>query len=158
MRPNLLRVSVFIAVLVVAGCAKPKGSPSDHPAEPAKKQAAPTPIAEVPDRWGIEIVSLRLTAAESMIDFRYRILDPDKAVFLVDRTIKAYLLDQETGKAVGVPNTAKIGPLRQTTKFGKPPADKIFFMLFSNPGRFIRPGAKVTLEIGEFRVEDLVLE
>lgn len=117
----------------------------------------PTPLSEVAERWGIEIVGLRLTAEGNMIDLRYRIVDPDKATFLVDRTIKAYLLDQASGRAVGVPNTAKVGPLRQTTKYGKPPAGRVFFMLFANPGRFIEAGSELTLAVGNLRVENLVV-
>lgn len=110
------------------------------------------------ETWGIEIVSLRRSAADSMLDLRYRILDGDKAMKLVDRSIDAYLIDQATGRTVAVPDTAKIGPLRQTTKYGKPPEGRVFFMLFPNPGKSIRAGDKVTVVLGEFKATDLVVE
>jgi len=110
------------------------------------------------ESWGIEIVSLRRTAADSMLDLRYRILDGDKAMKLVDRSIDPYLVDQATGRTVAVPNTAKIGPLRQTTKYGKPQEGRVFFMLFPNPGKSIGAGDKVTVVLGEFKATDLVVE
>jgi hypothetical protein len=108
--------------------------------------------------WGIEIVSLRRSAADSMLDLRYRILDGEKATRLVDRSIDAYLIDQATGRTVAVPNTAKIGPLRQTTKYGPPPEGRVFFMLFPNPGKSIKAGDKVTVVLGEFKATNLVVE
>jgi hypothetical protein len=149
-------------ILVLAGSSARADGGKAAPCGAAEGDGAATPVAvtplsEVVERWGVEIVSLRLTAEGNMIDLRYRIVDPDKAAFLVDRTNKAYLLDQESGRAVGVPNTAKVGPLRQTTKYGKPPADRVFFMLFANPGRMIESGSRMTLAVGDFRVEDLVL-
>lgn len=145
--------------LVLAGSSALAGGGNAAPAGErlAATSVAPTPLSEVAERWGVEIVALRLTAEGNMIDLRYRIVDPDRAAFLVDRTIKAYLLDQASGRAVGVPNTAKVGPLRQTTKYGKPPADRVFFMLFANPGRFIEAGSELTLAVGDLRVENLIV-
>ena len=117
----------------------------------------PTTPHEVSAEWGIEIVAVRTTAAGMMIDFRYRVIDPDKALIFLDRTVDAYLVDQASGRALEVP-TGKIGPLRQTNRAGKPKAGRIYFMLFSNPGRMIEPGSEVTLVIGDFRAEDLIVE
>lgn len=93
-----------------------------------------------------------------MLDFRYRVVDPQRALPLVERGVDPYLIDQESGGVVTVPNTAKVGPLRQTTKYGEPKPDRVYFILFSNPGRFIEPGSKVTVVIGDFRASDLVVE
>ena len=113
--------------------------------------------ARLVEEWGIEIVALRNTAAGMMIDFRYRVVDPDKALVFLDRTKDAFLTDQKSGLTVEIP-VGKVGPMRQTTRVGKPIADRIYFMLFSNPGRMIEAGSKVTITIGDFTVKDLVLE
>jgi len=109
-------------------------------------------------RFGVKVESLRLAAAGNMIDFRYRIVDPAKARMLVDRTITPYLIEQSSGKTVEVPKSTKIGPLRQTTKYGDPPADRVFFVLFGNPGGLVQPGSRVTVVVGDFRAEDLIVE
>jgi len=110
------------------------------------------------EKFGIMVQGMRLTSADTMLDFRYKIVDPDKAVPIVDRTIKPYLIDQESGLKVNVPSPAKLGPLRATDKYGKPKAGRTYFVLFGNPGRFIKSGSKVTVVIGEFRAEDLVVQ
>jgi hypothetical protein len=91
-----------------------------------------------------------------MLDFRYRVLDPEKAAPLFDRAVKPYLIDEATGSTLLVPAPPKVGPLRQTTR--APTAGRIYFMMFANPGKFIQAGQKVTVVIGEFRAEHLTVE
>lgn len=109
------------------------------------------------EQWGVTVESLRTSANGHLLDFRYRIKDADKALPLVDRTNKAYLIDQASGKVLAVPNTAKVGPLRQTVRYGKPKEDRVYFVLFGNPG-LIKPGAMVTVVIGDFRAENVVVQ
>jgi hypothetical protein len=67
---------------------------------------------------------------------------------------KAYLIDQASGVKLPVPRT-KVGPLRQTGS--KPKAGKVYPILFSNTGKVIKSGSKVTLVIGNFRMENIVV-
>ena len=110
---------------------------------------------ELAEQWGIEITSIRLTANDHMIDYRYRVLDADKATDLFKRQIKPHLIQQRTGKVLAVPETAKLGPLRNSNI---PQAGKIYWMFFGNAGNLVQSGDKVTVAIGDFRVEDLVVE
>lgn len=105
--------------------------------------------------WGIRPLNVRLTASDHFLDFRYRILDPDKAAMLTKRDKKAYLIDQASGKRVTVPVT-KLGPLRGTDV--KPKKDRVYVVLFSNTDNTVKKGSKVTIVIGDFRAENLVVE
>lgn len=107
------------------------------------------------DTWGIEIVGLRLSAGGNMVDFRYRVLDPEKAAKLCKPEAKPHLLDQASGTKLLVPKTPKIGALRQTAQ--KPEAGRVYFVLFSNQAKFIKAGSKVTVVIDEFKAENLVV-
>jgi hypothetical protein len=109
------------------------------------------PMAE---KWGIEVSSIRMTANNHMIDFRYRVLDAKKAETLFERKTKPYLIDQASGKVLAVPNTAKVGPLRSSNK---PKEGKIYWMFFGNSG-VVKAGNKVTVVIGEFKAENLIVE
>jgi hypothetical protein len=109
------------------------------------------------EQWGVKIESLRISAAGNLLDFRYRIINPEKASYLVDRRNKPYMIDQASGRVLSVPTTAKVGPLRQTVRYGLPQKDKIYFILFGNP-HVIKPGDKVTVVIGEFKAENIVVE
>jgi hypothetical protein len=105
---------------------------------------------------GIEVVALRLTSNGFMLDFRYRVLDPEKAKPLIDKKIKPKLIDQATGTRMDVPAPPKIGSLRQTPRSSK--AGQVYFAIFANAGQLIRPGNKVTIEYGEHKIENLVVE
>ncbi len=104
----------------------------------------------------MEIASLRMSGNGHLIDFRYRVIDPDKAALLGDRKYKPCLIDQKTGIKMVVPNTPKLGPLRQSAE--RLIAGKIYFMLFANSGLLVKSGSQVTVEIGAFRAENLTVE
>lgn len=105
-------------------------------------------------KWGIRPLSIQLTAAGNLLDYRFRVIDPDKALALMKRGDNAYIIDQTSGMKLTVPRT-KVGPLRQTGS--KPKAGKIYPILFANTAKVIKPGSKVTLVIGDFRMENIVI-
>ncbi|HHD56436.1 MAG TPA: hypothetical protein ENK89_02005 [Desulfobulbaceae bacterium] len=106
------------------------------------------------DKWGIEITRLHLTANGYMIDLRYRVRDATKAKELFVGKNKPMLIDQKSGKVLTVPNMGKIGPLRNSNA---PKQGKIYWMFFNNMSGLIQPGSMVTVVIGAFRAEDLVV-
>jgi len=114
-----------------------------------------SPKEDMKEKWGIEIIGIRLTAGEQMLDFRYRVIEPEKASLLLQRQTKSYLIDQATGRQLPVPKT-KLGPLRQTSV--KPLPNRIYFILFANPNRSVKLGNKVTLVLGDLKIEDIVVE
>jgi hypothetical protein len=112
-------------------------------------------VIEVETAFGIELVSLRPTAAGQMLDLRFKVIDPEKARPILDKGNKAFLMDAASGKVLPVPVT-KAGSMRQTTL--KPEAGRMYFMLFSNPGRLVREGSRVSLVIGRFRKDGIVVD
>ena len=121
--------------------------------QPAEQQQE----MSIEEKWGVKVESLRTSAAGNLLDFRYRIIDPEKASYLVDRRNKAYMIDQVSGKVLSVPTTGKVGPLRQTVRYGLPKKDRVYFILFGNH-HIIKPGNKVTVVIGDFKAENIVVE
>lgn len=127
----------------------------------AGKEAAPASRASVAgcddlsERWGVEIVRLNLTAHGHMVDFRFRVLDPGKAKPLLDRNVSAHLVDEATGKALAVPDAPKTGRLRNK---GTPETGRVYFVLFQNQGGLLEKGDRVSVVIGDFRVEGLTVE
>ena len=127
-----------------------------HSIEGPVQEPAPTDgSVQLRERWGIEVASIRLTAAERMVDFRYRVTDPMKALPLFDRKSRPTLIDQASGTKLNVPVAPKVGSLRQKTM--KPEVGRIYFILFGNPD-VVKDGSKVTLVIGDVRIENLVVE
>lgn len=109
----------------------------------------------VQQQWGIEVQSISLSSANYMLDFRYKVIDPAKAAPLLRRPVESYVIDQASGSKLIVPRPPKVGSLRQTTM--KPEAERIYFVMFANPGKFVKPGNKVTVAIGDMRISDLVV-
>ena len=104
------------------------------------------------EKWGIELVAMRSTAAGHMVDFRYKVLDAEKAAPLFKRQTKPYLIHQASGKVLAVPNTAKLGSLRNSNT---PQAGRIYWMFFGNHHGVVQSGDKVTVAIGDFKVADI---
>lgn len=104
---------------------------------------------------GIEILPLRLTAGDKMLDFRYRIVDEQKAAPLHEKGTAAYLINEATGAKMLVVGSPKSGPLRNQ----RPPIlGKNYFIIFANPSGSIKKGSKVTVVVGDLRAEHLVVQ
>jgi hypothetical protein len=126
---------------------------------PAPVGAAPArPGAAAAGKLGIRITALRITAGGYMVDVRYRVSDPARAkAFLAQKSKDIFLVDEATGARLGVPNTPKLGTLRQRAN-GHVETDRDYFVMFANPGRRLQPGAKVTLVAGGERIRHLAVE
>lgn len=159
--PILGWAGLLALLALVPGCASP--GPAERPSAPAPALAgagvngiSPEMAADLERHWGVRVESLRLSAHGHIIDFRYRVLDPDKARLLADGAKQAYLINDATGERLKVPNMPKVGPLRSTAV--QLERDRIYLVLFANPGARIKAGQRVSVEIGEFKAEHLVVE
>jgi hypothetical protein len=141
---------LLVSVLALAaGCAAPGSPPPVVPPPPSGRSA-------VEERIGIRVVAIRSSADGFMLDFRYRVVEPDRALLVMDRSIKPYVIDEASGARFVIPSSPKVGPMRQTTRY--PESGRVYWLLFANPARFIKPGNLVTVVIGDFRLEHLVVE
>jgi len=123
------------------------------PGAPAAAQRATQGAPVVAPAFGIEFLDTRLSAAGSLVDLRYRVLDPDKAAPLLDRRIRPVLVHVQTGKRYYVPQPPIVGALRQTTRGSQAPQPgRTYFMLFANPDRALKGGDTLALFVGEQRV------
>lgn len=142
----------FPASLLAGGLAVLAFCVSALAAEPARHPRENTFLKR---QWGIEIMHVRQAAAGYMLEFRYKVLDADKAQALFERRTKPVLTHHESGAMLIVPTPAKTGALRNSN----PPASgNVYWMFFANPGKLVEPGDHVSIEIGEFQVEKLVVQ
>jgi hypothetical protein len=105
--------------------------------------------------WGVEIISVKPVSSGYMLAFKYRVIDPKRASILNERKIKPYLVDEATGTVLAVPALENIGELRQGAA---PEADRSYFMVFGNPGKLVKSGARVSIVAGDFRLQVLVVD
>lgn len=105
--------------------------------------------------WGVDIEGVRLVSSGYMLAFRYRVLDAEKAKLLNEKTARPYLIDEATGIRMAVPAMEKVGELRQSTE---PEAGRSYFIVFGNPGRTVKPGNRVSVVIGSFQVDGVMVQ
>lgn len=138
MSAQLKRLGVLgLAALLAAGCAATAG-----------KGAVGDP--------GIRVESLRLTAADYMLDLRFRVTDPERAAPFFSRKTELQLVEPVSGARFAVPDTPKLGKLRQVAR--KDMTDRSYFVLFANPGRYLKAGSRVILVAGDTRIGELTVE
>ena len=111
--------------------------------------------------WGIKVLGIRWTAGGYMLDFRYQVLDPDKAVPLLHRaySTRPHVEVDKSGAVLTVPFTQKAGSLRSS--ISSPEQIKVgrnYTALFANPGQHVSPGDTVTVVIGDFRLEKVTVQ
>jgi hypothetical protein len=158
------RLLILAALAFLAGCAethtvRPPAAPA---VDPAREEAA-TKTSALADEmrrwaaangtylkrtWGVDVVGVRLVSSEWMLEFKYRVLDPDKAAPLLDEHVKPYLVDEASGARLAVPAMENVGELRQHTT---PNANRIYFMIFGNAERIVPRGGHVSVVIGQFQ-------
>jgi hypothetical protein len=135
-------VAMAASLLCLAGCASTGGKLAGAPA--AKSTGA-----------ALTIDSLHMSAAGTLIDLRYRVVDAERAGRALGPKVRPRLIDEASGIEMAVPNTAKLGSLRQTQ--GTQREGRTYFVLFVNSAR-IGPGSRVTAELGELRFQHLLVE
>lgn len=152
--PCSRRRLALAALLSCTGMAASVAQESAAPGAPA----APSHAQRLED-LGVELVGVRLSGADFLIDVRYRVKDVAKAQALLERKVHPVLVNEATGDRYYVPQAPKLGSLRQSATAKQPvQLDKVYFMLFANPDRKLRSGEKVTLHAGESTVQGLVVQ
>ena len=125
---------------------------TEKSAKPEKNNSAES----AKEKWGVDNFKVRLTAAGYMLDVRYRVIDKTKAKPLFSRKLRPFAIEEGSGVKYGVPASPKVGFLRQAPQFVK--ENKEYFLMIANPGNRIKAGDKLTLVIGDFRIEHLTVE
>jgi hypothetical protein len=105
--------------------------------------------------WGVDSLNVKWTESGEVIRFAYRVLDAAKAKTLNDKKVEPSLIDQRAGVKLVIPQLEKVGKLRQS---GTPVAGKSYWMAFSNKGRLVKRGDRVSVVIGDFRADGLVVD
>jgi hypothetical protein len=150
-----LVLSVVFAAATWAEEGTDQTSATMAPADSRESARHPREKTFMRRQWGVEVLFVRHTSAGYMLEFRYKVLDADKAAALFQRQTKPVLTHVETGAKLIVPTPAKTGALRNSNA---PIEGRTYWMFFANPGKLVDPGDLVSIEIGDFLVEGLVVE
>ncbi len=149
----LVLVTVFLAADVDAADVTETAVADSSTSAPQKPH--PREKTLMKRQWGVEVIFVRQTSAGYMLEFRYKVLDPEKAKPLFDRQTKPTLTHVDSGATFIVPTPPKTGALRNSNP---PLADHTYWMFFANPGKYVKPGDLVTVEIGDFVAKNIIVE
>ena len=105
--------------------------------------------------WGVDIAGVHRVSSGYMLKLSYRVVDVPRALPLFDKKLRPYLIDAKSGARLAVPAMENIGELRQTAA---PIADRTYFVIFGNPGKLVAPGDRVSIVIGDFRADEIVVD
>jgi len=119
------------------------------------KGSSPQAAEFYASNWGVDSFSVKMVESGQMVRFSYRVVDPVKAKPLSDKKAAPALIDAKARVKLVVPRMEKVGDLRQSTA---PEAGKAYWMVFSNKGRVVKPGDRVSVTIGRFHVDQLLVE
>ena len=148
----------FSWLLIAAQTVPAPNGPSARASQPTRYQPGKVSrhaVAYYGAVWGIDDLTVKAVESGELIRFSYQVLDPQKANLLNDKTNTPYLIAPDAGIRLSIPTLEKVGQLRQSST---PEYGKSYWMAFSNPGRRVKPGDRVDVTIGTFRVQGLVVE
>jgi hypothetical protein len=106
-------------------------------------------------QWGIDSLQAHQTNAGNLIRFSYRVVDTNKAKVLIDKAAAPLMVSPKANVALQIPVMDKVGPLRQATELE---AGKTYWMVFSNKGALVKAGDHVSVVVGKFRVDGLIVQ
>lgn len=117
-------------------------APHVHGSRPPAQYAS---FAEMEALTGIRVTLIGVTAAGGMVDFRFKVLDAEKASQIFqDHATMPVLSLKDSKVRIMMPEGAS-----HSMSFEN---GKVYYMLFGNPGGAVQPGSQVILTIGGLRV------
>jgi hypothetical protein len=105
--------------------------------------------------WGVEKLHASYTSSGNLIRFSYKVLQPKLAATLGNHENTPELVGIRSNAVLHIPTMEKIGQLRQMSAAE---AGKEYWMVFSNKGNLVKPGDEVSVIIGKFRADGLIVE
>lgn len=149
---NIILPAAALLVLAVGGFigfqAWSTARQADQDAKIAEQQAAA--MAAIEDRWGIRVTQVAATADGGLVDLRYQITDSDKAIFLYDDVNNVpKLITEDEGVEIAINSL----PHEHDLEFGQ-----TYFVIYRNVGNAVKPGALVTVAVGDLSVEHFAVE
>ena len=117
------------------------------PDQPVRFAAMP----ELEERFGIRVTLIGVTAAGGMVDFRFKVLDQDKArVLTQEHNLMPVLNVQNTDTRLAMPGG---GMHSMTLQNGK-----VYYLLFGNSKGVVKPGTSVSVAFGEMQLAPILAQ
>jgi hypothetical protein len=156
--PGRVRIAGFLAgVLIAAGIGVlalwlPQRSSGQTSAEPPPQWQRPAVSASgLAERSGVRLVRVAVTGGGGLLDLRYQVVDPSKAVAVHEAKTPPAIIDERTGLVL---NRLLMGHAHH----GQLKAAVSYYLIFENTGNWVRRGSEVTVLLGDAQVEHVVVK
>ncbi|MCB9423085.1 MAG: hypothetical protein H6667_25015 [Ardenticatenaceae bacterium] len=107
-------------------------------------------VAAIEDQYGIHITMLAMTAGGGVIDFRFQIVDPEKANNYMHgpyEDLPALVVEHNGTRIDPRPHTHHVN-----YEFGR-----TYYALYRNPGGVVKAGTRVTIILGNLQLKHIVV-
>jgi len=110
----------------------------------------PAQVAALEAAWGIRITNVGVIASGGLIDFRFQVIDPDKALAIQDPESYPALVDETSGKVLDKSGAhgGHVGVFR---------AGHTYYLLYQNNSSLLQPGSRITIQIGDVLLENVLV-
>ena len=152
------RIAGFLAgVLVAAGIGAlalwlPQRSNGQTSAEPPPQWQRPAVSASgLAERSGVRLIRVAVTGGGGLLDLRYQVVDPSKAVAVHETQTPPAIIDERSGLVLNrlLMGHAHHGQLKPAVSY---------YLIFENTGNWVHRGSEVTVLLGNAQVEHVVVK
>jgi hypothetical protein len=116
-----------------------------------RQDASVRPKVTFEEATGIRLRWVAVTAGGGMIDLRYQVIDPDKALVVQDQKRPPRIIDEATGRVLSRPWMAHAHRREPRTAV-------TYHQLLMNAGGILKRGSLVTVVIDDARLEHVVVQ
>ena len=160
--PGRVQIAGFLAgVLIAAGIgvlalwlpqhssAGPRAGP--RAASPPAWQRPAVSASGLAERSGVRLIRVAVTGGGGLLDLRYQVVDPSKAVTVHEAGTPPAIIDERTGLVLNrlLMGHAHQGPLKPAVSY---------YLVFENTGNWVNHGSEVTVLLGDAEVEHVVVK
>src|SRR5262249_38460426 len=163
--PRRVRIAGFLTgVLIAAGIGalvlwlpqRSSGLPQRSSGEasanvPRNWQRPSVSAPELAERSGVRLIRVAVTGGGGLLDLRYQVVDPSKAVAVHEAETPPAIIDERTGLVL---NRLLMGHAHQ----GQLKPAVSHYLVFENTGNWVRRGGEVTVLLGDAQVEHVVVK
>jgi hypothetical protein len=143
---HLLPASIMVGMVLITGYANLSINSSEgahHEVVSVEQLNRMLPLSqdELEQMYGMRVTQVAISALDSIVDVRVKVLDPDKAHSLLEDHPALFVDGQSLILAPHMHSHAKLKP------------GQIYVMFFPTQNRTVHPGSEVSLVLGDLRVE-----
>lgn len=150
-KPMWPRLIVAVILLVAMGAAGYLGWQQYQLrlAEDHKAEIQAEAIAQIEDQWGVRFMHVALVAEGGLLDVRYQVTDPDKAVYMFDEVENIPRVIASNGIELAMNDD----PHTHDLEFGFS-----YFFLLRNVDDSVKSGDQVTIKVGDLELPYFEIE